>query len=109
MDYINLNCFAVPNPITLLGDAQRNSLIGPGLVDFDFSLIKNNYVKKISENFNVQFRAEFFNILNRANFNPPTDNEALFSQSGSPVGGAGLIDSTSATAREIQFALKIIW
>jgi len=109
VDYINLNCFAVPNPITLLGDAQRNSLIGPGLVDFDFSLIKNNYVKKISENFNVQFRAEFFNILNRANFNPPTDNEALFSQSGSPVGGAGLIDSTSATAREIQFALKIIW
>jgi len=108
-DYINRNCFAVPNPITLLGNAQRNSLIGPGLVDFDFSLIKNNYVRRISENFNVQFRAEFFSLLNPANFNPPTDNNALFNQSGKSVGGAGLIDSTSTTAREIQFALKIIW
>ena len=38
-------------------------MIGPGLSNLDFSVFKNNHVRKISENFNVQFRAEFFNIL----------------------------------------------
>ena len=35
-------------------------------------MFKNNYIKKISENFNVQFRAEIFNILNHANFARPS-------------------------------------
>jgi hypothetical protein len=109
LQYIKVSCFAAPNPLTLLGDAGRNSLIGPGLVDLDFSIFKNNYIPKISESFNVQFRAEFFNTLNRANFNPPTDHMDVFDQTGTPVGGAGLIDSTSTTAREIQFAIKVIW
>jgi hypothetical protein len=107
--YINLSCFTAPNPLTLLGNSGRNSVIGPGLQDFDLSLFKNNYIHKISENFNVQFRAEFFNVLNRSNFNSPTDNLFLFDQSGKPVAGAGLIDSTSTTSREIQFAVKVIW
>ena len=107
--YINLQCFAFPSPSNLLGNARRNSLIGPGLVNLDFSVFKNNYIKRISESFNVQFRAEFFNILNHANFSSPDDNNTLFDQTGAPIGGAGLIDSTSTTAREIQFALKLIW
>src|SRR3989441_2528103 len=53
------------------GNLGRNTLIGPGLVNFDFSAFKNNYIPKISESFNVQFRTEFFNIFNRANFAPP--------------------------------------
>jgi len=109
LQYINVNCFAAPNPLTLLGNAGRNSLIGPGLVNLDFSIFKNNYIPKISEAFNIQFRAEFFNSLNRANFNPPTDHLDVFDQNGVPVGGAGLIDSTSTTAREIQFAIKVIF
>jgi hypothetical protein len=108
-NYIKLNCFAPPNPLTLLGNAGRNTVVGPGLVAFDFSLFKNNYIKRISENFNAQFRAEFFNILNRANFATPFANEALFDQTGSPVGGAGAVASTSTTSRQIQFALKLIW
>lgn len=108
-DYIKLNCFSVPNPITLMGDAQRNSLIGPAQVEFDFSLMKNNYIPAVSENFNVQFRAELFNLFNHTNFDPPVKNNTLFDQNGNPVGGAGLINSTSTTAREIQFALKVIW
>jgi hypothetical protein len=72
----------------------------------DFSLFKNN---KISENLNAQLRAEFFNILNRANFETPIANSALFDQNGSPIGGAGALDRTSTTARQIQFALKLIW
>jgi hypothetical protein len=108
-NYIKLNCFAAPNPLTLLGNSGRNSLIGPGLVDFDLSLFKNNYIRRISETFNVQLRAEFFNIFNRPNFAVPVDNSALFDQSGSPVGGAGAIDATSTTSRQIQFAVKLIW
>ncbi|MGH9354623.1 MAG: carboxypeptidase regulatory-like domain-containing protein [Terriglobia bacterium] len=108
-NYIKLQCLAFPNPSTLLGNTGRNSLTGPGLASFDFSLYKNNYVKRISENFNVQFRAEFFNVFNRSNFQAPIDNETVFDQSGNPIAGAGLIDQTSTAAREIQFALKVIW
>lgn len=133
-DYMNLNCFTLPtapasfasqctgfsgavNPApsgqvycsNLLGNAGRNSLVGPGLLDFDFSVFKNNYIPKISETFNVQFRAEIFNIFNRANFAAPNDNNTVVDQTGAPVGGAGLIDSTADTARQVQFALKLIW
>ena len=93
----------------LLGNEGRNSLIGPGLTDFDMSLFKTIPVKRISESFTVQFRTEVFNILNHANFNPPTNNEVLFDGSGASVAGAGLIDSTSTTSRQIQFALKVVW
>ena len=69
-------------------------------------MFKNNYIKRISESFNVQFRAEFFNVLNRANFNVPTTPE-VFDSTGASVANAGLLTSTSTTAREIQFAIKI--
>src|SRR4029077_10609662 len=91
------------------GDLGRNSIIGPGLVNFDFSMVKNNYIRKISESFNVQFRAEFFNVFNHANFAPPIDNNTIFDQSGALIGGAGAVDQTSTASREIQFALKLIF
>jgi hypothetical protein len=77
----------------------------------DFFVIKNNYIPRISENFNAQFRAEVFNALNRANFAVPTnpDNTDIFDSSGAPTGVTGLLTSTTTTAREIQFALKLIW
>ena len=130
-NYIKTQCFAVPtapsqafydancdpsfgtNPqcFNLRGNAGRNILIGPGLSNLDLSVFKNNPVKKISENFNVQFRAEFFNILNRANFAVPItpDNTDIFDSAGAPTGVAGLLSSTTTTAREIQFALKLAW
>jgi Carboxypeptidase regulatory-like domain len=108
-NYIRLQCFAFPNPANVLGNEGRNSLIGPGLTEFDTSLFKTIPIKRISEAFTVQFRTEVFNILNHANFNPPTSNETLFDGSGVPVPGAGLIDSTSTTSRQIQFALKVVW
>ncbi len=107
--YIRTGCFAVPNPITLRGNLGRNTLIGPGLLNFDFSIFKNNYVKRISDTFNAQFRAEFFNVLNRANFAPPLDNRNVFDSAGNPIGNAGLITSTQTPSRQIQFALKMIW
>jgi hypothetical protein len=128
-NYLKLDCFTLPmatpaiaslcvpfsgatTPGTcanLLGNSGRNSVIGPGLVTFDFSVFKNNYIRRISERFNVQFRAEVFNLFNRANFAPPTNNQALFDPTGAPVAGAGRIDATSTTAREIQFAVKVIF
>jgi hypothetical protein len=109
VSYIKTQCFAVPNPITLRGNLGRNTLIGPGLMNFDFSLFKNNYIKRISDRFNAQFRAEFFNILNHANFAPPSDNRNIFDSTGSRVANAGLITSTQTPSRQIQFAVKLIW
>jgi len=132
--YISLNCFSLPTaPLSyasecanfsgatapppsgqvycanLIGNAGRNSLIGPGLVNLDFSLFKNFPIPRISETFKAQFRAEFFNILNHANFNAPTDNPEIFNASGAPIASAGLIDATSTTSRQLQFALKLTW
>jgi hypothetical protein len=109
VSYIKTQCFAMPNPITLRGNLGRNTLIGPGLMNFDFSLFKNNYVKRISDRFNAQFRAEFFNILNHTNFAPPLDNRNIFDSGGSRVANAGLITSTQTPSRQIQFAVKLIW
>lgn len=107
--YIKTQCFSVPNPITLRGNLGRNTLIGPGLLNFDFSLFKNNYIRKISDAFNIQFRSEFFNVLNHTNFAPPLDNRNIFDSTGSPIGNAGLITATQTPSRQIQFALKVIW
>jgi hypothetical protein len=93
----------------LRGNLGRNVLIGPGLSKLDFSVFKNNHVRHISENFNAQFRAEIFNILNRANFSSPTDNLQVFDQSGQSIQSAGLLTSAQTTSRQIQFALKLIW
>jgi hypothetical protein len=65
----------------------------------------------VSENFNVQFRAEIFNVLNRANFALPInpDNTDIFDSSGALSDSAGTITSTTTSARLVQFALKVIW
>src|SRR5207244_6339548 len=99
----------VPKPITLRANHGRHTLIGPGLANFDFSLFKNNSIKRISDRFNAQFRAEFFNILNHPNFAPPLDNRNVFDSAGGRVANAGLITSTQTPSRQIQFAVKLIW
>jgi carboxypeptidase family protein/TonB-dependent receptor-like protein len=94
----------------LLGNGGRNEVYGPGLIDFDFSAVKDT---RVAEKVTVQFRAEIFNIFNRPNFNPPLVNGVLFGQDGSsnafPSGTAGQLDSTATSSRQIQFALKVIF
>jgi hypothetical protein len=140
LQYVNLNCFAAPYaPASmasqcatnsypgaslaqlpsgmiycqnLFGNAGRNSLVGPGLANFDFMVFKNNYIHRISESFNVQFRAEMFNVLNHPNFLPPINNETIFGQDGSIAapGVSGTLDSTGGfESRQIQLSLKVIW
>jgi hypothetical protein len=95
----------------LLGNAGRNSIIGPKLINLDFSATKNNPIRRISETFNIQFRAEIFNILNHSNFAPfePTNGGGVFNPDGSDGGGNGALDNLSTGPRDVQFALKFIW
>jgi hypothetical protein len=139
VNYIKTNCFAVPTApnlafwnancdpappslgaplpagdlrcFNLRGNAGRNILIGPGVTSLDFSLFKNNYIRSISERFNIQFRAEIFNIINHPNFAPPANptNTDIFDGTGTLNPTAGLLTRTTTTAREIQFALKVIF
>jgi hypothetical protein len=85
------------------GNLGRDTLIGPGLATWDFSVLKET---SLYEGLNVQFRAEIFNLLNRANFNTPS--LITFTPSG-VSGTAGAIGGTSTTSRQVQFGLKLIW
>ena len=105
-----------PQCFNLRGNAGRNILTGPGITNLDFSVFKNNHIKRISENFNVQFRAEVFNILNHANFAPPgpgDGNTDIFDGTGASLGGAGgtagALLRTTIPERQIQFAIKFIF
>jgi hypothetical protein len=97
----------------LLGNAWRNSIYGPGLKTVDFSIFKNTHVPKISEAFSVQFRAEFFNILNHPNLAAPNflndANNSIFGPNGNAIATAGVIGSTSTSSRQIQLGLKFVW
>jgi len=136
LQYLNVNCFSLPTApasfaamcnafsgaaapppagqvycSNLLGNLGRNTVIGPGLQNLDFSLFKNNPIRRISENFNVQFRWEVFNVANHADFNPPLPGaRQVFAATGSTNLTAGtLATPTSQTSRQMQFALKFIW
>lgn len=94
---------APPTKLGFYGNLGRDTFTGPGLATWDFSVLKDT---KLRERLNLQFRAELFNLLNRANFNTP--NLITFTPSG-VSGTAGAITSTSTTARQVQFALKLLW
>lgn len=102
-----------PTCFNLRGNSGRNILKGPGITDLDFSIFKNNRVKRISENFNVQFRVEMFNIMNHPNFAPPgpgDGNTDVFDATGASFGSsAGQLFRTTIPERQIQFAIKILF
>jgi hypothetical protein len=102
-EYFNPAAFSAPVTGTY-GDAGRDSLTGPGLTSFDFSVARKFAIK---ERLALQFRAEFFNILNHANFNEP--NPVIFTSATALSPTAGVISSTTTTSRQIQFGLKLLW
>jgi len=97
----------------VLGNTHRNQFYGPGLTTVDFSIFKNTRVPSISETFNIQFRAEFFNILNHTNFLSPGflntfgQNNSVYDFDGSSLPTA--LNQTSTTSRQIQLGLKLIF
>jgi hypothetical protein len=96
------NAFARPSPGTF-GDVSRGSLTGPSLFTLDTSLLKDF---RLSEKRTLQFRAEAFNVLNRANFGVPSP--VVFSGN-NVAASAGVVTSTSTTSRQLQMALKLLF
>ena len=94
----------------LVGNSGRNHFYGPGLKTVDFSAFKNI---RLMERLKLQFRAEFFNILNHPNLASPNflndANNSIADATGAAIGTAGQIASTSTLSRQIQFGLKLIF
>jgi hypothetical protein len=97
---------AVTSPF---GNAGRNIGRSPSFYQFDFGLQKS-FALPFSEASRIEFRAEFFNILNKTNFGAPNGNASglVFDANGrvTATGGFGQIRS-AFPARQIQFALKV--
>lgn len=84
------------------GDFGRNSIPGPGFVNTDFSIVKDT---KLTERLNLQFRTEFFDVFNQANFGNPNltvgnSRFGVISSTRFPTGDFG-------SSRQIQFATKL--
>ena len=121
--WFNPNAFSAPysalsssGAITggAVGNLGRDTLVGPGLKELDLALLKNTQLR---EGLNLQFRSEFFNILNHTNFTTP--NAVNYASAPTLVSGAytgpsvsstaGLITATSTNSRQIQFGVKLVF
>ncbi|MBI4456031.1 MAG: TonB-dependent receptor [Acidobacteria bacterium] len=102
--YFDPSQFSLPSR-NLYGNLGRSTLTSPGLATIDFSLAKKWPLPGLGEGKQLEFRSEFFNMFNRANFGVPALN--VFDGRGTAVGTAGRINTTTTTARQIQFGLKI--
>ncbi len=104
------------NSILQPGSQGRNMFTGDRLVNFDFSILKNTYLGE-GERFNVQFRAEFFNIFNTSNYRLPYSRagqyfDASFDPTFFPVAFPDPFFGQSLQARsprEVQFGVKFIF
>jgi hypothetical protein len=97
-EWFNPDCYT-PQDAGYLGNVKRNSLQGPHIFNQDFSILKNT---KVTEKLNVQFRAEFFNVLNH--FNPAAASTVLGTAGDVPTGFTNL---NATPPRQIQFAVKL--
>jgi hypothetical protein len=100
-EWFNPNCFAQP-AAGELGNANRTPLSGPDFVNTDFSIIKH-FVPR--EGMRVDFRTEFFNLLNHPQFGAPGGN-AAGADFNSPS-TFSVINYTVNNPRLVQFALKL--
>ena len=108
--YWDINAFAL-QPVNQRGNLGRNTLIGPGLVNFDFSTAKSF---AIDETRRLEFRAEMFNLPNHPNFGAPSGFTAFTgvnAATGVPTISPtwGVISTTVTTSRQIQFGLKFVF
>jgi carboxypeptidase family protein/TonB-dependent receptor-like protein len=108
-NYIDPSQFVLAQ-VGTFGNLGRNTLISPGLIQFDGSIFKSFTLR---ENHKLNFRAEFFNLFNRPNFAAPPGGGSgtlpstmLVNTDGSANPSFGQITSTRTSARQIQFALR---
>jgi hypothetical protein len=112
--WFNPACFTLPL-VGTFGDEGRNEFASPGIRDVDFAIMKDTRVPKVSETFDVQFRAEAFNLFNHTNLGLPV--VGLYSQgpvvngvlTGNVLANAGTFSSTFTPQRTLQFGLKILF
>jgi hypothetical protein len=101
-EWFNPNAFIQP-ATGYFGNVRRDSLVGPGLSQLDFSVVKDT---AIEQGVHIQFRTGFYNLLNQASFRTPNEiTYASATSTASPTGG--LITATSTSARQIQFGAKV--
>jgi hypothetical protein len=93
--WFNGNAFVVA-PRGQYGSGGRNILDGPGLVNIDMGLMKNF---PITEKIRAQLRAEFFNLANHPNFQPPNSTVNTTA--------VGIVSATNTDSRQIQFGLRL--
>jgi hypothetical protein len=91
-------------PAGFIGNAPRNSLIGPGFATVDLMLSR---ALQLGGTRSFQIRFEVFNVLNRANFGFPAAD--LFNPDGTYRAEAGQITTTVGTPRQIQLGAKFVW
>jgi len=107
--YFDIKCFSLP-AVNTRGNAPRNSLIGPGLVSVDFSLVKS---VALGGERHVELRLEVFNLPNRPNFAVPSGRTVFtgVNADGSPTIAPtwGRITSTVTTSRQIQLGAKLVF
>ncbi len=121
-------------PLGQIGNSPRDILRGPGVGTWNFSINKDTKLGFLGEQGSLEFRMEIFNLLNRANFGPPTNvtfagttafnNSPANTQNSSlggniqspngaaannPLGNVGQITTTSTSSRQIQLALKVVF
>ena len=89
---------------TGFGNSAVGIISGPGQNNWDITLMKNT---KVTEGLTVQFRSEFFNAFNHAQFNPPSAGSSSYNNLNTTT--LGQITSTSVPPRVIQFALKFLF
>jgi hypothetical protein len=99
--WIKTECYTFP-AVNTLGNVGRNTLRKAPISNLDFSLSKTF---RPTEGTALQFRAEFFNVLNHTNFASP--NTVIFDNQGRVPAAAGRVTSTSTESRRVQFALKL--
>src|SRR5713226_1939454 len=96
-------CAFVSAPAGELGNANRTPLSGPDFVNTDFSVIKQFALPR--ENMGLNFRAEFFNLFNHAQFGLPNTGSNPFADVSAP--NFGSVSSTVNNPRVVQFGLKL--
>jgi len=105
--YWDVTCFQLQAANTR-GNLGRDTLIGPGLVSVDLSLVKSF---ELGRSRTLQLRAECFNLPNHPNFAVPSGRTAFtgVNPDGSPIVAPtwGRITSTVTTSRQIQLGLKL--
>jgi len=101
--------FALPvsaNGLFHFGNLGRNAIVGPGFSNTDFSVIKN---LTLAGSARLQFRVEAFNIFNQANFGLPGRIAAVGSTSLGVITNTRFPTGDSGSARQVQFALKVLF